>query len=49
MLKNTNAEVSNLSFTAKETIYAGEQYFAGIISPEMIGLQIQKTVPQKKV
>lgn len=40
MVKNTNAEVSNLSFTVKETAYGGEQYFAGIIKPEMFRLKI---------
>lgn len=38
MVKNTNAEIFNLSFTAKEKVCSGEQYFAGIIRPEIFGL-----------
>lgn len=40
MVKNTNAEVSNLSFTTKETACGEEQYFAGIIRPETFRLKI---------
>jgi len=38
MVKNINAEVSNLSFTARETAYGREQYFAGMIRHEMFRL-----------